>query len=157
MIQYLPYGGFKWVSTDIDFNVGDDSQVGYILEVDLNYTSHLHDEHKDLPFYPEQRKPPGAKDWKLLTTFYPKLRYIIHYKNLKQALKSGLKLVKTMENIRKHVDIKLVSKWDGRYGVEVLVTKPNFRSRSIFYENLAAIELSKVEVLLNKPVYKSVF
>lgn len=90
MTQYLPYGGFTWTSTDIDFNVEDDSQVGYILEVDLDYPSHLHVEHKDLPFCPEQSKRQGGKDYKSLKTFYPKMRYIIDYRNLKQDLKSGL-------------------------------------------------------------------
>ncbi|XP_043478219.1 uncharacterized protein LOC122508763 [Leptopilina heterotoma] len=60
---------------------------------------------------------------------------------------------KTMENVRKHVDIKLVTKWEGRYGAEALIAKPNFHSRTIFNPNLVAVELRKMEVLLNKPLY----
>ncbi|XP_043465724.1 uncharacterized protein LOC122500722 [Leptopilina heterotoma] len=60
---------------------------------------------------------------------------------------------KTMENVRKHVDVKLVTKWNGRYGAEALISKPNFHSRSIFNENLVAIELRKTEILMNKPIY----
>ncbi|XP_051167626.1 uncharacterized protein LOC127285571 [Leptopilina boulardi] len=60
---------------------------------------------------------------------------------------------KTMENVRKHVDVKLVTKWEGRYGAEALISKPNFHSRSIFCENLVAIELRKTEILMNKPIY----
>jgi hypothetical protein len=39
MSQYLPYGKFKWLNdTDIDMlNIPDDSDTGYILEVDLEY------------------------------------------------------------------------------------------------------------------------
>ena len=60
---------------------------------------------------------------------------------------------KTMENVRKHVNIKLVTKWEGRYGSEALISKPNFHSRSIFSENLVAVELRKTEILFNKPIY----
>ncbi|XP_031789251.1 uncharacterized protein LOC107981634 [Nasonia vitripennis] len=52
---------------------------------------------------------------------------------------------KTMENIRKRVTVKLMSKYDGRYGVEAQISKPNFHSSSIFNENLVAIQLNKTD------------
>ncbi|KAL6417008.1 hypothetical protein ACFW04_014718 [Cataglyphis niger] len=60
---------------------------------------------------------------------------------------------KTMENVRNHVDVKLLTKWDGRYDAEAMIAKPNFHSRSIFSENLVAVELRKLEVKFNKPIY----
>ncbi|XP_051171108.1 uncharacterized protein LOC127287984 [Leptopilina boulardi] len=60
---------------------------------------------------------------------------------------------KTMENVRKHVDVKLVTKWEGRYGAEALISKPNFHTRAIFNDNLIAVELTKTEVFMNKPIY----
>ena len=60
---------------------------------------------------------------------------------------------KTMENVMKRSNVKLATKWDGRYGVEVLVAKPEFKSLSIFNENLVAVELRKTSVLFNKPIY----
>ena len=56
-----------------------------------------------------------------------------------------------MENVRKRANIKLVTKWIGRYGAETLIAKPNFTARSICYENLVAIKLGQLRVLLNKP------
>jgi len=41
------------------WRVDDDSPIDYILEVDLAYPRNLHDTHKDLPFCPENRVPPG--------------------------------------------------------------------------------------------------
>ncbi|XP_025073357.1 uncharacterized protein LOC112552405 [Pogonomyrmex barbatus] len=61
---------------------------------------------------------------------------------------------KTMENVRNYVDVRLVTRWDGRYGAEALIAKPNFHSRSVFDENLMAIELRKLEVQFNKPIYQ---
>ena len=60
---------------------------------------------------------------------------------------------KTMENVRNHVDVKLCTKWEGRYGAEAMIAKPNFHSRSVFAENLIAVELRRLVVKLNKPIY----
>ncbi|KAL7298863.1 hypothetical protein TKK_0007973 [Trichogramma kaykai] len=60
---------------------------------------------------------------------------------------------RTMENVRKRIDVKLVSSWNGRYGAEAQISKPNFHSRAIFDENLVAIQLSKTVVTIDKPVY----
>jgi len=47
------------------------------------------------------------------------------------------------ENMRNHIDIKLLTQWDGRDSVEAMIT--NFHSRSVFSENLIAIEIRKLE------------
>src|SRR5215831_15745603 len=60
---------------------------------------------------------------------------------------------KTMENVRNHVDVRLVTYWDGRYGAEAMIAQPNFHSRSVFSENLVAIEMRKLKVKFNKPFY----
>uniref|UniRef100_A0ABD2XQX6 DNA-directed DNA polymerase n=1 Tax=Trichogramma kaykai TaxID=54128 RepID=A0ABD2XQX6_9HYME len=51
------------------------------------------------------------------------------------------------------IDVKLVSSWNGRYGAEAQISKPNFHSRAIFDENLVAIQLSKTVVTIDKPMY----
>ena len=103
MLQYLPYGGSEWVEhfeQDFPWNVADDSEIGYILEVDLDYPEHIHDSHKDLPFCSEKMSPPGSKESKFLTTVLPKTRYNIHYRNLRQALNHGLILRKIHRIVR---------------------------------------------------------
>jgi len=52
----------------------------------------------------------------------------------------------------KTMDVKL-TKSDGRYGAEAMIAKPNFHSRSVFAGNLIAIEMRKLEVKFNKPIY----
>ncbi|KAL6418633.1 hypothetical protein ACFW04_011922 [Cataglyphis niger] len=61
---------------------------------------------------------------------------------------------KTMENVRNYVDVKLLTKWDGRYSAEAMIAKPNFHSRSVFSENLVAVELRKLKIKFNKPIYR---
>ena len=57
---------------------------------------------------------------------------------------------KTMENIRKHRNIKLVTT-EEKYLRTVM--KPNFKSGVLFGENLMGCEMGKIKVVLNKPVY----
>lgn len=57
-----------------------------------------------------------------------------------------------MENLRSRVDIKLKSRWSGRQGARMLISKPNFKRHTIFDENLVAIELNKTHILMNKPI-----
>ena len=57
---------------------------------------------------------------------------------------------KTMENIRKRVDVKLVN---DREKARKLVAKPNFNRVNIFCEELIAIHMRKTSLTFNKPVY----
>ena len=56
----------------------------------------------------------------------------------------------TMENVRKHRDIKLVTTDKRR---NQLVSEPNYRTIKWFSEDLLAIEMKKTKLKLNKPVY----
>ena len=57
---------------------------------------------------------------------------------------------KTMENVRKHRDIKLVTTEKRRLK---LVSEPNYHTTKHFSENLIAIEMKKTKIKMNKPVY----
>ena len=57
---------------------------------------------------------------------------------------------KTMENVRKHRDIKLVKSDKKR---NKLVSEPNFHTMKLIDNNLAIIEMKKVKVKMNKPIY----
>ena len=57
---------------------------------------------------------------------------------------------KTLENVRKHRNIKLVTTERRR---NYLVSEPNYHTTKFFKENLLAIEMRKTQILMNKPVY----
>ena len=57
---------------------------------------------------------------------------------------------KTMENVRNHRDIKLVTTDERR---NKLVSEPNYHKTKYFSENLLAIEMRKTKIKMNKPVY----
>ena len=57
---------------------------------------------------------------------------------------------KTMENLRKHRDIKLVATDKKRNN---LASAPNYHTTKYFSENLMAIEIKKTKVKMNKSIY----
>ena len=57
---------------------------------------------------------------------------------------------KTMENIRKHREIKLVTTDKKR---SKLVSEPNYHTISVISEYLSIIEMKKTKVKMNKPIY----
>ena len=76
-------------------NYDEDSDKGYILEVDVEYHKNLHDLYSALPFLPERMKI--NKCSKLVCSFYDKSNYVIHIRSLKQALNHGLILKKCID------------------------------------------------------------
>ena len=57
---------------------------------------------------------------------------------------------KTIENVRKHRDIKLVTTERRR---NYLVSEPNYHTTKFFTENLLAIEMRKTQILINIRAY----
>ena len=57
---------------------------------------------------------------------------------------------KTMENIRKHRDIKLVTTDKKR---SKLVSEPNYHTINLISEDLSIIEMKKTKAKTNKPIY----
>ena len=100
MSQKLPVNKFEWIEDTSPFNEGfikdynEESDEGYFLEVDFQYSQRLHELNNDLPFLPERMKI--GKVEKLVTHLHDKTEYVIHTRNLKQALNHGVILKKSL-------------------------------------------------------------
>lgn len=96
MTQSLPRSNFEWVTKGVTeiLDTADDAEYGYLIEVDLDYPKELHDKHNDYPLCPEHMKPPNSKHTKLILNLYNKSNYVLHYRTLKFAIKSGMHLKK---------------------------------------------------------------
>ena len=200
--QKLPVRNFKWIDKDdiskfnevFIKNNDENSDKGYILEVDGKYPEKMRMLHSDLAFLPERMKI--NKCTKLTCTIRNKENYIIHIRALKQATNHGLESTKehrviefdqeawlkpyidmntdlrkqvkndfekdffklmnnsvfgkTMENVRNHRDIKIVTT-DKRRGI--LASEPNYHSTKYISKDLLKMEMKKTKVKMNKPIY----
>ena len=105
MSQKLPVHSFKWMTNQEIENIFNNRIVQVwentpcILEVDLEYPEELHDLHNDYPLCPERVEcEHGVK--KLIPNLRHKNNYVIHYKNLMQCLRLGIKLKKIHRGIK---------------------------------------------------------
>ena len=196
MSKKLPVDGFKWVddlsmfTEDFIKGYDEESDIGYLLLVDIEYPKALHMLHSDLPFLPDRMKVNKVK--KLACNVTDKENYSIHIVALKQALNHGLKLIrvhsvisfrqeawlksyidlntelrknaknefekdfyklkinsmygKTVQNDRKHRDIKLVPT---DYKRNKVASEPNYHSTKCISKHLLVMEMKKTEVKMN--------
>ena len=75
-----------------------DQRYFSVIEVDVKYPDKLHELHKDILFLLERLKI--EKDEKLVTNLTDKTKYLIHIRNLKQALNLELILKKVYRVIK---------------------------------------------------------
>ena len=97
MSEYLPYGEFEWLKNVDSFDVmstDEKSDVGYILEVDLEYPKELHEVLNDYPLAPEKITVTNDILKKLIPNLGNKNKYVLHYKNLQLYLSLRIKLTK---------------------------------------------------------------
>ena len=113
--EYLPYEKFEWLENIDGFDVmsiNEKSDIGYILEVDLEYPKELHEVHNDYPLAPEKLAASndmlsiycknianeydikGGDVKKLIPNLGNKTKYVIYYRNLQMYLSLRMKLTK---------------------------------------------------------------
>ena len=93
-------------------SISENSPIGYILEVDLEYCKKLHDSHSDYRLAQEKLKISSdmlskycsdiankygikvVRANKLVPNLKDKIKYVVHYKSLQYYLSLGMKLIK---------------------------------------------------------------
>ena len=111
MSQSLPYDEIKFETENVCLeeilNTPDDNDIGYFLEVDLEYPYNIRQKTKYFPFCPENKtiskndfgpymKSIMPKNYvshkKLICDWTDKRNYLIHYRMLKFYIKHGIKI-----------------------------------------------------------------
>ena len=104
MSQKLPVNNFEWIEDTFQFNedfiknYNEESNEVYFLKVNVQYLEKLHELHNHLLFLPERLKIKKVE--KLVANLHDKTEYVIHIRNLKQALNHELVLKKVHKVIR---------------------------------------------------------
>ena len=113
MSQALPYKNLHF-NTDVTLedilNTDDNSDVGYIVEVDLHFPEEIHDKLKEYPVCPEntnvkeewlsdyqkhllkELKMKNSKCDKLIPHLHDHNNYVLHYRNLKFVKELGVEI-----------------------------------------------------------------
>ena len=129
MSKPLPYDDIKFETENVCLeeilNTPDDSDIGYFLEVDLEYPHNIRQKTKYFPFAPENKsiskddfgpymKSIMPKNYvshkKLICDWTDKRNYLIHYRMLKFYISHGMKI----KQVHSVISFKQ-SKWLERY------------------------------------------
>lgn len=117
MSKFLPETDFEFVEHSLldktykkVINAPEDNDIGWILEVDLEYPQELHDDHNEYPLAPEkmvitnkmlspyaqslknEMNLTDVKVEKLVPNLYNKSKYVVHYQNLQYYINKGIKV-----------------------------------------------------------------
>ena len=129
MSQPLPYDNIKFETDNVCLeeilNTPDDNDIGYFLEVDLEYPYSIRQKTKHFPFFPENKsiskddfgpymKSIMPKNYvshkKLICDWTDKRNYLIHYRMLKFYIRHGMRV----KQVHKIISFKQ-NKWLEKY------------------------------------------
>ena len=116
MMQKLPYKDFQFTTTtttttlDTIINTPDDSDHGYYIVCDIDYTNECKERTEQLALMPNKRKINDnelgyrerdggkARSEKLILEQNNQTEYMVHYRMLKFYVKMGVKVTKIQSN-----------------------------------------------------------
>ena len=198
MSHPLPTGNFQFPNLkeigefDMSKRAANDD-IGFILDVDLKYPVNIHESHNDYPFSAENVKITqdmlspysrslikkySSTEEKLAPSLNDKIKYVLHFENLRLNLELGMELVKihrilqyrsyviilakfvqtfrkqrvwqNMECLRNRINLKQVT---NPIRAKKLIARPTFQRFDIINKDLTSITMMKDKVLINRPMY----
>ena len=180
MSQSLPYDEIKFETENVCLeeilNTPVDNDIGYFLEVDLEYPYNIRQKTKYFPFCPENKtiskndfgpymKSIMPKNYvshkKLICDWTDKRNYLIHYRMLKFYIKHGIKI----KQVHSIISFKQ-NKWLDRNRSKIeIIKRDNFdkilkqQQKLTFngicksFDNCDSYLEKDHEILLDKPIY----
>ena len=111
-MQKLPYKDFEYTDTSLDtiFNTPDDSDHGYYIVCDINYTNYWRDRTEQLPLLSHKRRindnelgyiergAGKARSEKLILVENDQPEYMVYYRMSKFYVKMGETVTKNHSN-----------------------------------------------------------
>ena len=150
MPQKLPVNNFERIKDTSQFNedfiknYNKESGEGYFFEVDFQYPEELNELHNNLLFLPERLKSETVE--KLVANLHDKTEYVIHIRNLKQALNHGLVLKKVHKVIKVNQKSWLKANIDMNTDLQKKA-KYNFEKDFSYLMNNSVWKCKKTEIL----------
>ena len=189
MMQKLPYKDFQFTTTtttldprsgflDTILNTPDDSDHGYYIVCDIDYTNECKERTEQLALMPNKRKINDndlgyrerdvgtARSEKLILDQNNKTEYMVHYRMLKFYVKMGVKVTKIHRVIKFKQDyicrmcVNPLHFFQSKFfqdGEKIMksVSKPTFKN-IIRYKDYSQIEYIKKKVEYDSPLYVGV-
>ena len=121
MFNPLPEKAFELVTEltlEEILQTDDNGEIGFVVEVDLEYPDAIHEKHSDFPIISDKQpidplelseyqtqlknalKVSATKTNKLRQTFHPKSHYLTHFGNLKFFVEQGIIVTKIHKAIK---------------------------------------------------------
>ena len=148
------------VIKDLDLNPPDSKKLLLTLQDKNNYVVH----YRNLQFYLKQGmklkrvhrvlefdQECWMEPYILMNTEFRKKAKSDFEKNFYKLMNNSV-FGKTMENLRNHVDIKIVHS-NETDKIRKLIASPLYSRHVLFSNDLAGVDMRKTKLVLNKPVY----
>ena len=192
MMQNLPYKDFKFITTTLDtrsgfldaiLNTPDDSDHGYYIVCDIDYTNECKERTEQLALIPNKRKINDnelgfrerdggkARSAKLILDQNNKTEYMVHYRMLKFYVRMGVKVTKIhrvikfkqdymcRDYIQNNTNKRATAKTEGEKDVRKLMNNSLYGRmcmNSLHFFQSKFLHDEKIMKSVSKPTFKNI-